>query len=423
MPNDLSKKYFNRFWPLEFYKATSFIASFFIWMSLFLIDSSFLQNSHFTTGLVVGNGIFYFYTKRLSEYLSTLNDYVYYFIFQTVMIIGMSFAHHTNDFIYLISLPVSMTIYFYTIVKTESGNTDNYRWLYIYTIAFISLMLVESYRKGDFLAVNEVVSLLSFMFWTFSTMLIGFDLYNKFMKSGESKFNNNDLENNILDRMFFHDVINHTHALLLFLRSKKSNQTMSSEEIQSLVVEIKLLQETIHNHYGFNHKNLGKNEVMVSFHIAMGRVYNLVDSYFVKNESVTFEFRGMVSDTSDLDVIRTCKIDIISFHRVMTNLLKNAYEAGSDEIICIFDYQEDGLHFKVLNSLNRFSQNKMNLEKDLGQFILHSDMKASDHLGLESITKICQENGGSFHFSIDNGYWKSECFLANTRSAEQKIAA
>ncbi len=416
MPNEFSKKYFDAFWPLELYAGTSFVASLIIWFSLFYTNENFLENSHFTSSLVLGNGIFYFHSRGLSRILMQTGAFAYYFIFQIVMVIGMSLAHHTNDFLYLLSVPISMTIYFYTVVQTKSERNSDNRWLYIYSLAFGSLMIFESYKKGDYLAPNEIISLITFLFWTFSTMLIGFDLYTKVRREGErDQFDVEEFNNNKSDRMFFHDIINHTHALLLFLRTKKSNQTMDSEEIQSLVGEIKLLQETIQNHYGFSHKNLSNNEVRVAFHIAMGRVYNLIDSYFVNGEDVSFSFNGHISDTSDLDKIRSCKVDIIAFHRVMTNLLKNAYEAGSKEIKCIFDYQDDGLHFTIYNSLNRFNQNKMNLEKDLGQFILSSDRKVSDHLGLESISKICKNNGGHFSFTIENGYWKSECFLVNNR--------
>ena len=427
MPNELQKKYFDTFWPLELYKFTSFLSSIFLWLSLYYIEDNFFSKAHFSTLLLVGNYFFYTRTESLSEYINETNGYIYFFVFQFMCLIGMSYAHDSNDFFYLSTIPLMMSCYYITFVKKDT-NLNRDSSIYLYSFTFCILIIVEGYKKGNIYTAFEAIGLITFILWSFSTIIFAFNIYQNdkknFIKKLLNKVNTKTVDYNKSDRMFFHDFINHTHSLLLFLRSKSGKAQMSDDDIQSLVNEVKLMQETFHQHYGFSHKNINNSREFVPFHMAMGRVYQLIDSFFINDEKVDISFEGLL-ENSNLENIRECTVNIIAFHRVVTNLLKNSHEATSDHIALNFDYQEDGLHFTIRNRLNRFNQNKMSLDKDLGIYILNSDQKSSDHLGLESIERVCEEAGGSFKFQVLNGYWCSECFLPkkSLSSFESKIAS
>lgn len=414
MPNDLKKQYFDANWPLELYKLTAFTSSTFLWLSLFYFDPNFFSKAHFVTALLVGNFFIYHRTYGFSFYLNKKDFYLYYFIFQMMCLIGVSFTHRSPDFLYMVVLPTMMAVYHKTIIKKELSLNKDFS-LYAYSSIFGLLLIVEGYRKGSIYTEVEAISLSTFFLWSFSTLVFGFYIYQKdskvLLKRMLKKSSKIDLNSNKNDRMFFHDFINHTHSLLLYLRAKKDNESLSGDEVQNLIHEIKLMQETLYQHFGFTHKNIVSNGQFVSFHMAMARVYQLIDAFFINNENVEIKFLGAIKDNNSLEKLRECTVDFIAFHRVITNLLKNAHEAGSDEIECIFDYQDNGLYFTVSNNLKRFDQEKMNLDRDLGIHILKSHRKSSDHLGLESISRLCEDAGGTFEFNLGSGRWVSICFL------------
>ena len=414
MPNELKKHYFDTNWPLELYKLTAFISSAFLWTLLFYFDADFFSRAHFATGLLVANYFIYTRTEGLSFYLNETDFYLYYFVFQMMCLIGVSYSHQSPDFLYMAILPIMMTVYHKTMVKNELNLKKDF-FLYAYSSIFCMLLIVEGYRKGSIYTAPEAISLLTFFLWSFSSLVFGFYMYQKdrrkFLKSVLKKSVNNNVNSNKNDKMFFHDFINHTHSLLLYLRSKRDDEYITRDEVQNLIHEVKLMQETLHQHYGFTHKNIKSGGQFVPFHMAMARVYQLIEAFFDKEEKIDIKFLGHIKNSGSIEKIRECTIDFIAFHRVITNLLKNAHEAGSDHIECIFDYKDDGLHFTISNSLDRFSQNKMSLDRDLGIHILSSQSSSSDHLGLESITRVCEDAGGTFEFRLVSGRWISNCFL------------
>lgn len=414
MPNELTKKYFDRLWPIDLYKLSSFICAAILWPAFYYYEDNFFSHAHFITAFLLGNAYFYFSTAGLTKYLKVTGQLPWYFVFQVVTIIGISYAHEVNDFIYMAFIPVLMAMYYFTVVQENKESIKQNRSVFIYTALFCGLLIFESFKKGEIFTYGEMMALVGFGVWCFCTAYWGFELYFQGKKNLVSRLlstKEQSLTSSRFDRMFFHDVINHTHALLLFLRSKKNDQNLVSEDIQNVINEVKLLQDNLQQHFGFKHKDLSKHKMQVPFQLAMGRVYNLIDAYFPAHDQVTISLKGHLAPTQSYENIRRCTVDLIYFHRIMTNILKNAYEAGSDKVECLFDYRDDGLHVRIVNNMNKLKREKMNLEKDLGQVILAFDQKSSDHIGLESINQICQEIGGSFEFSIQDAHWISEFHL------------
>jgi len=418
MPNELTKKYFDRLWPIDLYKLSSFICAAILWPAFYYYEDNFFSHAHFITAFFLGNAYFYFATPQLTKYLKVTGQLPWYFVFQVVSIIGISYAHQVNDFIYMAFIPVLMAMYYFTVVQENKESIKQNKSVFIYTAIFCGLLIFESFKKGDIFSYGEMMALIGFGVWSFCTAYWGFELYFQGKKNLVSRLlstKEQSLTSSRFDRMFFHDVINHTHALLLYLRSKKNDEVIDAQDIQNLVSEIKLLQDNLQQHFGFIHKDLNKNKMHVPFQLAMGRVYNLIDAYFPDHDQVAVSLKGLLGPHQSFESTRKCTVDLISFHRIMTNILKNAYEAGSDKIDCLFDYREDGLHVRIVNNMNNLKREKMNLEKDLGQVILAFDKKSSDHIGLESINQICQEIGGSFEFSIQDAHWISEFFMPSEK--------
>lgn len=125
----------------------------------------------------------------------------------------------------------------------------------------------------------------------------------------------------------------------------------------------------------------------------------------------------MLADQEDTQKLRNCSVDLIVFHRIMTNIFKNAHEARSTSLECIFDYKDDGLHTTVKNSAQKLNPDKINLDQDLGRVILAMPNQKSQGLGLDSISKICESVGGQFHFHYTQGLWVSEFFLPSKVNA------
>lgn len=415
MTKSFAKKYFNAYWPIELYKFTSFISSCLLWLSLYYTQDNFFENAHFVTLLCVGNFHFYFATKDLSALLKSSNYLPAYFLFQLVSFVGMAFTYN-NEYIYLASIPTFMLLYFVSFVSNANETLAQKKHLLLYSLSFCAVLVFESYKKGNYFSMNEFISFSIFCIWSVSTAVWGVDYYIKDKKRIFSKLlsiNNEDKMNSgKFDKIFFHDLINHTHALLLFLGSKKdTNNGIKDEDVTTIIGELKLLQDSIQNHFGFEHKNLSYPKHKVPFQIALARVYSLMDAFFPHQENVFFHFRGRLANQEDTQKLRSCTVDLIVFHRIMTNIFKNAYEAHSSMIECIFDYQDDGLHTTVKNTTEKLNPDKINLDEDLGRVILMKPNTKSQGLGLDSISKICESVDGHFSFSYTNGHWISEFFL------------
>jgi hypothetical protein len=66
-------------------------------------------------------------------------------------------------------------------------------------------------------------------------------------------------EGDLKEKLFFHDIINQTHGLLLFFGQKElSQESIEGHELKMLASEIKTLQSLIRDHYNFRHKNLSQ---------------------------------------------------------------------------------------------------------------------------------------------------------------------
>ena len=205
------------------------------------------------------------------------------------------------------------------------------------------------------------------------------------------------------ERLFFHDIINQTHGLILFLSQRKSaNKTISVLEIELLEKEIRTLQRLIKDHYQFGHKNLSQKDDWVPFKTAISSFESLIHNYFSKKDVKIFITNELINDEAGV-------VHFSTFYRIMNNLIKNMAEARGIEI---------KIHFRIAqNGLEINTENK----------IVDQSTQSSSGLGLESIRHLANECGGKFIYETSNGLWLNHVFLpsstAQTFEDQQKKAA
>jgi thiamine phosphate synthase YjbQ (UPF0047 family) len=227
------------------------------------------------------------------------------------------------------------------------------------------------------------------------------------------------------ERLFFHDIVNLTHGLILFFNQRQSsNKVVSVEEIQMLEREVRTLQSLIKDHFDYKHKNLPYAYDWVSFVIAEISVKNLIQTYLPEKSVQTF----LHKDFSEcLKAQEEAVVYFPSFYRIMNNLIKNMAEAQASEVHIYFKHTERGLFIETRNRRN-LSQDLKSITDKLPRLILEEGPAlAIEGLGLESIHHLALECGGKFDFEITNDYWINHIFLPSQKEErgpkEEKKAA
>ncbi len=230
------------------------------------------------------------------------------------------------------------------------------------------------------------------------------------------------------DRLFFHDLINQTHGLNLFLNYKLALRSgVSSEEVRLISKEIKVIQSLMKNHFGLKHKNLMNIKEHRSFFDIKDTLRGLLESYLhPKNIDFSCEFKGRLQEEGSGNDL--CLIHFTTFFRIATNLVKNISETESKEVQFIFDYQDLGLNIYVKNRIFHLNQENRQLKDKLQKLILAGDQRdkkpihRGDGLGIQSINHLCESAGGSFHFTIQDEHWVTEVFLPDPAITQKKAA-
>ena len=196
------------------------------------------------------------------------------------------------------------------------------------------------------------------------------------------------------DRLFFHDIINQTHGIQLFLKHKiSSNCVIEIEDAKLISKEINILQTLIRDHFNLEHKDLGNISEYVQFQDTKKVLDGMLSTYLSGIE--------LACDYSGLEY--SCELHTTSFYRIMTNLLKNISESKSTKVKLSFIVSELGLQI--------FAENQI-------QF----GPKHGSGVGLESTRKLCIDNGGTFEFKIIDEFWISEVFLPTKKVVSRQAA-
>ncbi|MFA6239197.1 MAG: GHKL domain-containing protein [Bacteriovorax sp.] len=225
------------------------------------------------------------------------------------------------------------------------------------------------------------------------------------------------------ERLFFHDIINQTHGLLLFFSQRQSmKKGIKADEVAMLEAEVRTLQSLIKDHFQFKHKNLSSTYDWVPFSIAELALKGLIQTYLPAQNVQTFiHLKGHLSYDVSLEQRENTLIYFPFFYRIMNNLIKNMAEAKSDEVHFIFDYGNAGFVIETRNKFNG-KEDLKGISDKLSQIIL-DEKPAGNGLGMESIHHLAQECGGVFDFEISNDIWINRITLPKAEQTERKKSA
>lgn len=231
----------------------------------------------------------------------------------------------------------------------------------------------------------------------------------------EKSFDSKKGDDNFHDQLFFHDMINLTHGLLLFIDQKDiSNSTLNSSDLLLIKSEIKTLQSLLRDHFKMKHKNLLSSPSFIDIFELKNVVQSLIGTY-LKEKPVN------TSIIIDPGAEKNFSIQFSNFYRICNNLIKNISESDGSQIDIKFTVTLLGLNIESSNTLKQHLDS--NLPEYLERVILNEKNVQSEGLGIESIHQMTKDCGGTFNFEIQNNTWMNKVFLPNLLSSEDKNAS
>lgn len=424
----------NRWGMLEFYAYLSFLFFSTLAVNLYLQDTQ----AFFLVGLSLSSAVIFQYhylqTNYHSYFLSESKIRpALFFMFQTLLLQSAAFELKDTSYLYLSLVPVMFgTFFIYTRNFSHVYRPKDVTMVLPALWTSIFLALTEVYKFS--FAKASLVELGIFFTWAQLSLYTASSFNRSGMKKARQELlrrkQHVDLDEfeEKRERFFFHDLINHTHGLNLFLNQKISQRSLVSiDELHMLKKEIITLQSLITDHFDYRHKNLNQVLDIVPFDVAKAAVLNLTRNFLPSNRVKTvIVFDGLISDEQEKSQYLKCKVHYPSFYRIMNNLIKNISEARPREVELYFNYSNEGLFIEAKNSIIRIVDDKQDLALTLGNLILDEDKKKEterEAVGLDSIQILCQENGGHFHFEIIENRWVSKVFLPAVSDIQTKIAA
>lgn len=217
------------------------------------------------------------------------------------------------------------------------------------------------------------------------------------------------------EKYFFHDLINHTHALSLWVANKLSQQEkFESSELGPLYQEIKNLQALIQDHYQLHHKDLNPKK------------YISVAQLQAELQALLKNFLGERAKAVQLKLVETqvaqdYEVYFPLWMRLLTNLVKNLSEHKTREIIFEFSLKDNGLNLITHNRVEKLFSEDDDFEEKM-QSRMREAKDGDGGLGLESIQYLTEDAGGIFKFEFENGLWTIELFVPHPQKKLQAAA-
>jgi hypothetical protein len=185
------------------------------------------------------------------------------------------------------------------------------------------------------------------------------------------------------DSIFYHDVLNQIHSLNLFFEQKiSSSQSIGIDEIKMLSDEITVLEKLLKRHFRPEQQMIGDKNPGEPIIKCSELIKTLCSSYF--SESCELNIEGL--EVFELKYT----IDFSSFHRVITNIIKNIAESGATKVELFFMIDKG---FLKIGCQNNFSPEKSNKSGPNRGF------------GLSSIQTLVKHLGGSYHSFVEGDNW------------------
>lgn len=362
----------------------------------------------------------FYVLSTLKNYLSFILKSYYlplFFISQLFCLWGQLYENSNWHYSFLAIFPTWAAGYFMHYMGR--GNIWEIRKKSLLFILCNSLLFASIYKSSilkivstgiDNLLIAEVIFIMLSPFICFDFLL------RRKRISGIKKIKNARSQKNphYKNDLFFHDIINHTHGLCLYLESVKlESKGLANDEIVSLLSEVQIMQTLLQDHFKRQHKNLKHTYKMVTFDFSLKSLHLLINHYFNKLEtSIKVDFGPSIAKTDSQKVL----LYFPKFYRIMNNLIKNIYEEKSKSLELYFELSQGFLILKISNELSQSMSKSDDLADALSKAILacEGDIKSKhDHLslGLESIADSLASMGGEFDFKLEDGKWQGVIYF------------
>ncbi len=243
-----------------------------------------------------------------------------------------------------------------------------------------------------------------------------YKLTKKFQNSG-----NNELEDSLHftgslkeQKFFYHDLINKTHGMSLFLSEKLRQGNSANINFQDLILlqkEVHSLQTMVKDHAEINHRSIAPVREWVSFLEFRPKITHMARTYFSHKQVILQENYPKIDGE-----IQTFMVHGPSLERALGNLFKNAYEANSSKIEITINITERELLFEMKNDLYQMPESSYQLADRLSRNIERVDQnKEEAPLGLESIHFLIERMNGKFSFGKEGDFWVSKLIIPNCK--------
>ncbi|WP_127716360.1 GHKL domain-containing protein [Halobacteriovorax sp. HLS] len=354
------------------------------------------------------------------------------FVFQIASFMGLAHNLGLNGPLFVSVMPCVAGMYYFLYQDGRTPERGERKSWALMAIGMSLFIISQTVSSSHSLSIQEGMFLAIFTIWSLTTVFFGNEFFlterkNLFkrIKSGHQEFQESFANK---ERYFFHDIINQTHGINLFLSSKISDGVgISALDTTRIHSEVKLLQSLIKDHFGYGHKDLQDSYEYVKFDFAKMGLFNLVENFLDADDIVChFVFKGDIASDISFESRNRALVHYPTFYRVLNNLIKNISEQNSKLIEFTFSYEEDGLHVNIKNKILSLKDNRDEVEKDLSKIILESNVlefkERGSGVGLESISSLIQHIDGEFRFSIEGEFWVSEIYFPRPNGESKSIA-
>ncbi|MGB0454695.1 MAG: hypothetical protein ACPGJV_13385 [Bacteriovoracaceae bacterium] len=394
----------------------------------------------FIVALMATDIIFLNQTKHPCFHLMAKKSLISCLFFHFALTVCHGVSVERLNMLYLAFVPMVVSfisIRYFQLAHNDKKNFHDSR-PYYYAVAIFALIAVviisfrqELLNRESFLKANFFDTLI---FGLYSLGCFYFFAYDSFSKFGKAlrlfqkqddqisshgpKYQTGQYQK---EKIFFHDLINQTHSLKLFVESyRERGEDVPLEKLGLVSSEIEVLQGLLSGHFSKTHKNISGDNKLVSVQYCSYVLENLIETY-LPSSRFTGEFKGV--DSNGL-------VPLAHFHRMMTNIIKNIAEQRSHEYSIIMDVVEENLKITFKNPLKIFKVDNGHLSEYLKKSILNtkapSEVERIDEqkgLGLQSIINSSEAIGGDCRFTIENGEWVTEIQIPLNNQALNSDAA
>lgn len=409
---------------IDVYLNISLFVSAIVWWCFYGMEPQKWHQSFFASNLFFGSYIMMREMLGKSYLFQRPSVYSSVFFFQIFSFLGIAFQEQAIGLLYLAIIPAMMGHYHAIVVDHRDYTTRQRTGIGFFLVPLFAIIALHNILPSAINISREAPILGLFVCWSLISLYSGSAQFQSSI-GHITKFlqNTHQLPSSIdrgeADRLFFHDVINQTHGINLFLSSRISkNESVSPPQCRELLSEIRVIQAQIKDHYKLSHKNLVNNYEHVAFASIRKWIDRTVESFLpsdLVSTIITYNGLDRYSGT----------IHYPSFSRIFTNIIKNVSEVKTHEVWIHFEHHDRGVVFTVKNRLFEDDQNIVNLEQKLRENILNADrnpvVQGESGLGLESIYRQCRDQGGEFDFYLEDGHWVNKVFLPFSEQKESEV--